>query len=365
MIISSKSVIYKEIKKLLKEFSFDTGSVLKYGYERFKQQYNENLKFDTFKRYVAFVKKNEFPKDEKIQKKILKKMGKLKLNRMKEKCKLTEEEFVSIERIDLKNTAFKRMIILSDLHCGHRLGLTPPSWAYKEDSVFTIEAKIQRESWNWYVSVINEIIGPRCDVLVVNGDAIDGDSFKNGGTELITTNRIEQAEMVVDCLKVWEYDKLFMVRGTPYHVGKIEQFEDVVASKMGCYITDNLNLIFNGKTFNFTHKIGGTSVFYSKATQVVKAAIANELMSNQYGDRKADVVVRSHLHYYTEYRDSNRIALVTPGLQVSSRFGRQQCSNQVGNDFGFVVVDVFDNGFISVMPYLATLGCKKVDYINV
>ena len=40
------------------------------------------------------------------------------------------------------------MVILSDLHCGHELGLTPPTWRYQENNPEKGQiARIQREAW--------------------------------------------------------------------------------------------------------------------------------------------------------------------------------------------------------------------------
>jgi hypothetical protein len=86
----------------------------------------------------------------------------------------------------------KRVLIMSDLHCGHRVGLTPPDWQYRP-GVRSKWRKIQQACWNWYANEIEEA-GP-FDVVIVNGDAIDGRGERSGGTELLTTDRHEQVEI--------------------------------------------------------------------------------------------------------------------------------------------------------------------------
>ena len=52
---------------------------------------------------------------------------------------------------------FKRVLITSDTHCGHRAGLTPPGWFYslKDASPARKEwGKLQRECWKFYSSEI-------------------------------------------------------------------------------------------------------------------------------------------------------------------------------------------------------------------
>jgi hypothetical protein len=259
------------------------------------------------------------------------------------------------------SSKFKRMVIMSDLHCGHYMGLTPTEWQSNGniDSLYEYSI-LQQESWEWYTKTIEQI-GNNCDCLVVNGDAIDGDGYRSGGTELITTDRLKQVEIAKKCITQWNAKNIFLVRGTPYHVGGAETFEDVLAKELDAKIEDALNLNFNGKNFNFVHKAKGSTVPYGRATQVVKSAILNELVANYYGSERADVIVRSHLHYYIKYEDAQRVAIVTPALQIDSKYGKQQCQGTI--DYGFVVVDVYDDGRIIVTPHIAKFENKRIEYI--
>ncbi len=77
----------------------------------------------------------------------------------------------------------KRLVIISDLHCGHRAGLTPPDWQsdFRKNSKTQRNkfAELQRELWQFYADTINDL--RPVDVLVVNGDAIDGKGSLSGG----------------------------------------------------------------------------------------------------------------------------------------------------------------------------------------
>ena len=42
-------------------------------------------------------------------------------------------------------------------------------------------------------------VGP-VDILVVNGDAIDGHGKKSNGSELLTTDLLQQVDIAVECL---------------------------------------------------------------------------------------------------------------------------------------------------------------------
>jgi len=46
---------------------------------------------------------------------------------------------------------FKRVVVLADLHCGHRAGLTPPEWHWHTENSFQSKwAAQQIETWNYY-----------------------------------------------------------------------------------------------------------------------------------------------------------------------------------------------------------------------
>lgn len=264
---------------------------------------------------------------------------------------------------DLDQMEFKRMVILSDLHCGHVMGLTPPTWQFNQDNSSRGEiARVQKEAWNWYTQAVQHV-GKNIDILVVNGDLIDGRGERSGSTELITTCRIQQGNIAIEALSQWNPDQVFITRGTPYHTGQAEQFEDLIADKLNAHIEDVLDLRVHGKTFNFRHKIGSSSVPYGKATQVIKEAIWNALYAIYHEIPSADVIIRSHVHHMVINRDGSRWSITTPALQVNSRYGKQQCNGIT--DFGFLVVDIYENGHIIVNPYLAKLETQHSEIIEI
>ena len=269
----------------------------------------------------------------------------------------------SISMPDYGNESFKRMVVLSDLHCGHELGLTPPSWWYNMDNVEKGHiAKIQRDAWAYYETVVKRIVGIEIDMLVINGDLIDGKAVKNEAVELITSDRVLQTKIGIECVEIWNPKTILMTRGTAYHVGKGEQYEDIAAELLGAKISDTLEFKFNGKVFNFRHKVNSSTVPYGKSTPLVKEAVWNTLASEYKDTPKADILVRSHIHNYIEYRDSNRIAIITPALQVNSRYGLQQCTGYT--DFGFIVIDVYDNGKVIVHTYISNLKDSRDNTID-
>ena len=129
--------------------------------------------------------------------------------------------------------ARKRLLVLSDTHCGHKGGLTPTQW--QESPERAAEAnqpshtgESQAKLWHAYRQTIQRL--RPIDYCVHNGDAVEGKGERSGGTELITADREEQANMAVRCLNyVRPREGYYLTYGTPYHTGSGEDWEKVVA----------------------------------------------------------------------------------------------------------------------------------------
>lgn len=219
----------------------------------------------------------------------------------------------------------KRVAIVSDFHCGHKYGLTPPQW-----KMFDFQTRL----WKWYAKKAAEA---KVDILIMNGDAIEGKGPKNGGVELITTDRIEQGNMAVEALSQFNAKKIYMAYGTPYHTGPDERFEDPIADALDAHIENRLRLNINGLLFDIRHHVSGSSTPYTHVTPLKKEQVMALL--DQRIDR-GDVVVRSHVHKFLAIQDNKGLALTTPCFQLHTEFGSRICNGDV--DIGFIVFDIVD-----------------------
>ena len=243
----------------------------------------------------------------------------------------------------------KRIVVIADMHCGHRAGLTPPGWQHRRNQEPGLAkwAKVQSECWRWYSKEIIKL--QPIDVLIVNGDCTDGAGSRSGGTELITSDRNSQASMAAKCIEKADARKIFMVRGTPYHTGEAEDFEDTIAEKVHAkHIGDHEWYDVNGVIFDVKHFIGASSIPHGRATAVKKSALWNLLWSANKQQPQADILLRSHAHYFNVTSDfiagRKRMAAITPALQShGSKFGAKQCEGLV--NFGFMFFDITGKGY--------------------
>ena len=238
----------------------------------------------------------------------------------------------------MKKRNFKRVVVISDQHAGHRVGLTPPKWWTQ--ILGNKWYRTQMDLWNEFAKGIDGL--KPIDILIVNGDCIDGRGKMSGGTELITGNRMKQVEIASFAINYCEAKKVVITRGTPYHVGHLEEWEDMVkdqtnANKIGDHEWYNVN----GVVFDVKHKIGGSSIPHGQHTAIAKDRLWNLHWAEVGSQPKADIIIRSHVHYFSVSQKDNWFGVITPALQgMGSKFGAKECSNLV--DWGFIWFDVLN-----------------------
>ena len=235
------------------------------------------------------------------------------------------------------NSRTKRILALGDMHCGHKAGLTPPEWWV--NPYHKKEYNLMKECWEFYKETISKI--GHVDAVIVNADCIDGKGTRSGGTELITTDQLEQVEIAKKCLEQIDSDKFFFTRGTPYHTSAGgEDYEDKLADDMNGIIKDHLWLDINGCVFDVKHKVGGSTIPHGRATSLMKEYVWNSEWAKMNGAPVGHIFLRSHVHYNIVVQDpTNYLCMTLPALQAAdTKFGARQCSGTV--HFGMVLFEV-------------------------
>jgi hypothetical protein len=186
--------------------------------------------------------------------------------------------------------------------------------------------EIQKEAWLAYKTIAHRWFNP--DILVCAGDAIEGRQSKQGGAELVTTDRNVQSEMAVVALSKFKAKKILMVYGTSYHCGdQGEDFEYNIAKELDAKIEGRLYFNVEGLTFDVRHKVGTSGVYHSRATGLLRELSWDLIKEAEDAGPKVDVVVRAHAHYHIWIEDPKHTAFICPALQVSGgRYGSREMS---------------------------------------
>jgi len=258
----------------------------------------------------------------------------------------------------------KRLVVEADLHCHHRAGLCAPEFWLPEDGVYGKWGQIQRELWNTREEIIAKV-GP-IDYHAINGDATDGRGERSGGTELLPNpswlNQVKNAE---ECIRAWDGKnppKRIMSRGTGYHVGNADDHEDELAARLGATVKDHPFFEIDGVVFDMKHKVGASSIPHGRGTPIARERLWNVLWAERDEQPRAQVIIRSHVHYFTYIGGHDWVAMTTPALQAAgTKYGGRMCSSTV--DWGLVVFEI-ENGEFDWHVHLVKMSANKVEAVK-
>ena len=256
----------------------------------------------------------------------------------------------------------KRVVVVADFHSGHLFGLTHPGWWVKGGGANKRANRVhdfQRKLWGFYEKAI-ESLKPIHTLLLV-GDAIEGKGERSGSVELLTADRHDQAQMAAAAIDVAEAKKVRLFRGTRYHCGVQEDFEDTIVQSSKCSdiaIGDHDWFRVNGQVIDVRHKVGSSGVPHTRHTAIARERLWN-LMWHSEDERqpKATIVLRAHVHYFTYAGAGSWLGITCPALCYNSSYGKRDCSGLV--DVGFLVFDFTEGGY-TWRPILAGFSELRV-----
>jgi hypothetical protein len=237
----------------------------------------------------------------------------------------------------------KRVVVVADMHCGHRVGLTPPgSQMAPQNAERRKWANAQKKLWDFYAETIDSL--RPIDVLLVNGDCIDGRGSRSGGMELAFPNQQEQCDIAAECINYAKAKTIVMSRGTDYHTGLIEEYEDDIARLVGAKKIGNHEWVnVNGLMFDLKHHVGTSQIPHGRHTAIARDRLWGLLWAERDQAPKGDIFLRSHVHFFSYCGAEDWLAMTTPALQgLGGRYGSKRLSGTV--DFGLVSFDVDKNG---------------------
>ena len=251
-----------------------------------------------------------------------------------------------------------RILVTSDWHCGHLRGITPPDWQWENKSETAWRKKVcayQKWAWAELMSYVDEF---RPYTHHINlGDCVDGKGQLSGGREHLTVDREEQQKMAIATFKAIRVNKkkTYMVRGTGYHVGISEEWENGIATAVKAEIDDHMYIEINGVVISAKHFVGGCQSPVSKATSIVKEQLTNDQWQREYKEHpRASIFLRGHVHRTIAVDEPSTLSMIVPGLQWWTGFGAKKCSMPV--HFGIVAIDIDKKGNWSWQRRTANLG---------
>lgn len=234
----------------------------------------------------------------------------------------------------------RNLVVVSDTHCGCKLGLCPPT-PIRLDLGGTYHAsKFQLGLWKWWREFWDKWVpeathGEPYDI-VHNGDAIDG--VHHHSTHQITHDledqvRIAEAVLRPEVEKCFELGgKYYHIRGTEAHVGQSGENEERLARNLGATPNDEgqyarfdlWKRVGGSCLVHLLHHIGTTSSAAHESSAVNAELSAEYHESARWGREPPDFVVRSHRHRciavdLSSYK-GDAAGIVTPAWQGKTPF---------------------------------------------
>ncbi len=240
------------------------------------------------------------------------------------------------------------VMVVSDLHCGHHEALWPTDLALPWGEKLRAN-KGQRYLLKCWEDLQREAKARKPDILVVNGDLVDGEQRKSAGTEASTTILAAQQKASVMLLEPLRdlVKELYVIRGTPYHDGRLGMDVEAIATQLGAVPSTKdwhshsyLNLDVKGVVLNFQHGISVSGGLY-RATAHDREGVWAALAGKEGKMPKSDAVIRSHCHYFTHVEHSTRHIVTSPAWQLQTEYMRKNSNYRMLPDIGalFIYID--------------------------
>ncbi len=248
-----------------------------------------------------------------------------------------------------KKIKINNVIVVSDLHCGCRMGLLAPEGVVLDGGTEVKPSALQLKVWELWMEFwdvwVPKVTRGEPYVVVINGDSLDG--VHHGSTTQISHDLGDQSKIARGVLKpaLEKAERFHMIRGTEAHGGKSGVEEERLAESLKAvrtnyqHATHELWLEVGNCLVHFLHTIGTTGSAAYESSGPQKELINAYAESGQWGRRPPNVVVRSHRHRHIEIRVPTSlgygIVFVTPGWQLKTPFaykiaGARQSQPQIG-----------------------------------
>jgi hypothetical protein len=256
----------------------------------------------------------------------------------------------------------RNLLFLSDLHIGSIFGMLPPGFIANDGSEVQ-QNPGQKYLWECFSDMIACSARFRIDAIFINGDLIDGRQPKSMGIELSLPLPNDQEEAAVFTLRYLrnQIQKLsgmdleqqlpmYIVQGTEYHDGRGASELESIAARLdavqyhcphgtGRFTREVCGVSFAGVNVNLAHHVGGGGGFI-KSSGIDRELLWSAIAGAEDNALKADLLVRSHLHYFIHLEKPTQHAVITPCWQLQTRFMRKRSAYAMRPDIGAVIAHV-------------------------
>lgn len=218
-------------------------------------------------------------------------------------------------------------VVISDLHVGSRWGLFPPGFMLSTGAVYTLHRgqEYLLECWQ----DMQKRLPRRFDILIINGDAVDGQNPRGLGRDVIEPDPQWQVRAAAALLQplAKRAGEVYVTQGSEYHVRAGAEDDEAVARAIGAipdeaghHAWDWLLLEMDGILLDVAHH-RSTSIRYE--TMPGERELQFDRLVADLKGGHADLIIRSHGHRYVYVDVDGDKSLATPSWQLQTRYARR------------------------------------------
>lgn len=257
----------------------------------------------------------------------------------------------------------KNLIVVSDLHCGCRLGLIHPDGVGLDGGGRYSPSAFQLGVWTWWREFwdvwVPEVTKREPWDLCVNGDALDG-THHNSTTQI--SHNLEDQQRIAEAALGPEVERClsgggvyYHLRGTEAHVGPSGEYEERLARSLGAKPNaegqyaryDIWKRVGNQCLVHILHHVGTTGSAAHEASAVNAELTAEYVEAARWKRVPPDYIIRSHRHRFiaVDLGSANgyAAAIVTPAWQGKTPYTFRIPGARISEpQFGGVLVRVGD-----------------------
>lgn len=259
------------------------------------------------------------------------------------------------------------LVAVGDIHAGSNSAICVPDQQLCGGGSFRYSAA-QRALYEAWCGLAKEWSKP--DILICNGDAIEGQARKESGVPCWSNDLDDQLRCAALLIKEFAPKRSYVIEGTGYHVdagGKsLEHYvgQMIGAEKIGSggmRAADELFLEIAGKIFHFSHHIACGTGWY-RSTPLAREllfALWNECNKLPKG-KKVDVVLRSHVHVFAGVEFVRHRGYIIPCWQLQTRYMRKKSAFGMMPEIGALRFRIYpDTGEVKLdKRFFAPVECK-------
>ena len=221
----------------------------------------------------------------------------------------------------------RRILIVSDLHVGSRWGLFPSNFQLSTGVTYTLNRGQEYLLSCWLD--MQKRLPKRLDILIINGDAVQGQNTREGGRDIIEPDPQWQVRAAVELVQplAKRAKEIYVTQGSDYHVRPGAEDDEAFAKAIGAipdeaghHAWDWLLLDVDNVLLDVAHH---RSVVIRYETMPGEREIQFDRQVADIKGGSADIVIRSHSHRYTFINVDGDLALTTPAWQLQTRYARR------------------------------------------